>query len=76
MCIKKSHLHLYDTPQTHDKHYIIFEKYLPEKHDSVRKTIFSPCQEERVVKSGITWVEAGSFKPLSRPPSPDSESES
>lgn len=75
-CVKLSQEHLYDSPPVDDKHYITFEKYVPERHDAVRHTMQMPHPEERVVNLGPTWVERGTFKALSRPPTPDSETES
>lgn len=74
-CVKESQEHLYDNPPTNDRHYIIFERYLPEKHDSVRNSILSQPINDRPLKLGHSWVSPGSFKPLTRPQTPESESE-
>lgn len=74
-CIKTSQNSLYENPPTNDKHYIVFERYLPEKHDTVRNTILSQPTSDRPLKIGHSWVSPGTFKPLTRPPTPESESE-
>lgn len=67
--------HLYDPAPSTDKHYIIFEKYVPEVHDPVRAEMISQGNEDHSTVTGHSWVTPGSFKPLSRAPSPTFESE-
>ncbi|KAJ8970660.1 hypothetical protein NQ314_001079 [Rhamnusium bicolor] len=67
--------HLYDEPPTEDKHYIIFEPYVPEVHDKIRMSMIT-FQEEQTSKIGHSWVLPGTYKSLARPPTPQSESES
>lgn len=73
--VKKSQEHVYDAPPTDDKHYITFEPYNRAIHDPVRATMLNQQIEEKPKVVGHSWVSGGSFKPLSRPPSPISESE-
>lgn len=75
MLVKKSQEHIFDAPPTDDKHYISFEPYDPAKHDSVRTAMLNQQIEEKPKVVGHSWVSGGSFKPLSRAPSPVSESE-
>jgi ubiquitin-protein ligase len=72
---KSSQEHIYDEPSVEDKHYLIFEEYNPEIHDQAKSTMLTQNEDEGT-KYGFSWVLPGSFKPLGRPPSPDSESES
>lgn len=74
--VKQSHDHLYDDPPTEDKHYISFCPYDPEEHDKVHKQMLNYLKEEKPVKMGLSWVLPGSNKPLGRPPTPETESES
>lgn len=74
--VKTSQEKIYDLPSSDDKHYITFEPYEPLKHDAVRTAMINQAKEERQTKIGHSWVASGSFKPLSRAPSPNSESES
>lgn len=74
--VKKSQEHIYDAPPTDDKHYITFEPYEQTKHDSVRAAMLNQQIEDKPKTVGHSWVSSGSFKPLSRPPSPMSENES
>lgn len=74
--VKKSQEHLYDPPPTEDKHYITFEAYEPAKHDPIKTAMLNQPVEEKPKVVGRSWVAHGSFKPLSRAPSPSSESES
>ncbi|KAJ8954430.1 hypothetical protein NQ318_011106 [Aromia moschata] len=73
--VKLSKEHLYDQPQTEDKHYIMFEPYAPEIHDKVRTSMVT-FHEEQFNKVGHSWVLPGSYKSLARPPTPPSENES
>lgn len=74
--IKLSQERIYDRPNIEDKHYLIFDKYDPSKHESVRQSMFTKTIEEKPSKVGHSWVNSGSFKPLSRAVSPTQESES
>lgn len=74
--VKKSQEHIYDAPPTDDKHYIVFEPYDETKHDSVKTAMLNQQIEDKPKIVGHSWVSGGSFKPLSRPPSPESENES
>ncbi|EFA04459.2 protein crossbronx homolog [Tribolium castaneum] len=73
--VKTSQEKIYDEPPVEDKHYLVFEPYNPEVHEQAKSTMLAQNSEEGV-KCGFSWVLPGSFKPLGRPPSPDSESES
>lgn len=64
--IQQSHDQLYQTPENTDKHYITFEPYLPERHNSVRESMKMLGKEERCVTMGASWVSPGSLKALSR----------
>lgn len=74
--VKSSQEHIYDESPIDDKHYIIFEPYEQAKHDSVKAAMLNQQIEEKSKVVGHSWVSGGSFKPLSRPPSPASENES
>ncbi|KAF5281264.1 hypothetical protein FQA39_LY05150 [Lamprigera yunnana] len=69
-CVKKSKAQLYDLPPTDDKHYITFEEYNPEVHDAVKSSMIKEMKVNQREAIGHSWVSLGSFKPLSRPPSP------
>lgn len=73
-CVKKSRDELYTPPPTNDKHYITFEKYTPELHDAVKLLMIDEINENRPASLGHSWVSPGSFKPLSRAPTPSPES--
>lgn len=74
-CVKLSQHRLYDNPPTDDKHYIVFEKYSPDKHDTIRASVLAQ-KEARPLKEGHSWVSPGAFKPLTRPQTPPSENDS
>ncbi|KAJ8920777.1 hypothetical protein NQ315_004918 [Exocentrus adspersus] len=67
--------HLYDEPAEKDEHYITFEPYVAAVHDKI-KTSMITYHEEQVNKMGHSWVLPGSYKSLTRPPTPPSETES
>lgn len=73
--IQHSQDHIYDPAPVDDKHFLIFEKYVPEIHDPIRSTMLEQGNEDRAVLMGHSWVAPGNFKPLSRAPSPSSESD-
>ncbi|KAJ8979021.1 hypothetical protein NQ317_003124 [Molorchus minor] len=70
--VKLSREHLYDEPPTEDKHYITFERYVPEIHNKVRTSMMT-FHEEQISKVGHSWVLPGSYKSLTRPSTPPSE---
>ncbi|CAH2008222.1 unnamed protein product [Acanthoscelides obtectus] len=72
--VKSASEHLYDLPPTEDPHYITFEPYDPEVHDKVRESMLT-VKESKPSKRGLSWVLPGSYKPLTRPATPPSESE-
>ncbi|KAF5277748.1 hypothetical protein FQR65_LT03728 [Abscondita terminalis] len=71
--VKKSQDELYNPPPNNDKHYITFEEYNPQIHDPVRTRMIEEHQTNQRGIVGYSWVSPGSFKPLSRPPSPSTE---
>lgn len=72
--VKESKEHLYDTPSTEDKHYIVFEKFNPDIHK--KEKMFAFIQEkDQIEKRGYSWVLPHSFKPLERPLTPTSDNE-
>ncbi|KAB0797644.1 hypothetical protein PPYR_08637 [Photinus pyralis] len=73
-CVKKSQEQLYTPPPTNDKHYITFEKYTPKVHDEVKVLMLDEANESRLPTVGHSWVSPGSFKPLSRAPTPGPDS--
>ncbi|XP_045472082.1 protein crossbronx homolog [Harmonia axyridis] len=73
--VKESLERLYDDPPTEDKHYISFEVYNPNIHESTTAQLLTQKHKE-LSKYRKSWVLPGSIKPLSRPPTPDSEKES
>lgn len=74
--VAKSLEQLHDPPPTNDKHYIVFEQYISDLHGPVRISMLTQPDEDRPVPVGHSWVVNASFKPLSRAPSVDSESDS
>lgn len=42
LCVKNSQDHLYDPPPVDDPHYLRFDPYDREKHESVRESILNP----------------------------------
>lgn len=73
-CVKISMEKIYDPPPVHDKHYIVFEPYQPDVHDSVRQQMLNYQPDQKSLSIGHSWVAPGTFKPLSRVPTPDSDS--
>ncbi|XP_044743108.1 protein crossbronx homolog isoform X1 [Chrysoperla carnea] len=57
---------VYDVPPLPDKHYIQFSQYDHVKHDPVRLAILEPTPAENNRSTGYSWVEPGTFKPLSK----------
>lgn len=71
--VKKSQEELYNPPPNNDKHYITFEKYDPEIHDPMKILRIDKLNGSHRNTIGHSWVSPGSFKPLSRPPSPNAD---
>ncbi|CAG9769008.1 unnamed protein product [Ceutorhynchus assimilis] len=70
--VELSKKHLYDTPPTEDRHYILFEPFNQELHK--KENMFSFLKDkEQSGKSGYSWVLPRSFKPLERPVTPPQE---
>lgn len=74
--VKESQDQLYDVSPNEDKHYLTFELYDPQRHDAVKASMLNQANEERPKAVGHSWVASRNYKPLSRAPSPNSESES
>ncbi|XP_017776949.1 PREDICTED: protein crossbronx homolog [Nicrophorus vespilloides] len=76
-CVQSSRDHLYDKPAVDDDHYIVFEEYTPNIHNSVRTNMLQQGSDaDRIVTVGHSWVKEGSFQPLSRNPSLQTNSDS
>lgn len=68
--VLESNERIYDIPTSCDKHYIKFTKYDQILHDPVRLAILEPQQSraglENNRSNGYSWVEPGTYKPLSK----------
>lgn len=72
--VKLSKDHLYDSPPTDDKHYIVFEEFNSNIH--IKDKMLSFMQEKsESSKNGYSWVLPRSFKPLERPATPPSDTD-
>ena len=78
MLVKTSQERIYDPPVTDDKHYLIFERYIPITHDPIKAEMLTQYSVDKPPgsKVGLSWVASKSFKVLSRPSTPESEEES
>lgn len=69
-CVRLSKEKIYDEPPTDDKHYITFSVFDEEIHRNVLENITSKI--DRMVSSsspppsGLSWVNEGEYKPLSK----------
>lgn len=66
--------HLFDSPPTDDKHYIIFEEFNSDIHKKEKMLSFVQEKDESG-KKGHSWVLPRSFKPLERPVTPPSDAD-
>lgn len=74
-CVKESIDHIYDPAPTDDKHYLVFEPYDPEVHDSVRQTMITTKNDDsKSSPVGHSWVASGTFKPLTNVPTSETDS--
>lgn len=67
-CVRISKDKIYDDPPTDDKHYIIFSMFDEEIHRSVLDNIKKRGESTSASPppSGLSWVNEGEFKPLSK----------
>ncbi|XP_026469896.1 protein crossbronx homolog [Ctenocephalides felis] len=75
LCVQASIEAIYDPPPTTDKHYIAFEKYNEAIHEPLRemlrndesKSLPGTLTDNRSSGNlGLSWIEKGSFTPLSK----------
>ncbi|KAL3280883.1 hypothetical protein HHI36_004111 [Cryptolaemus montrouzieri] len=67
--------HLYDEPPMDDKHYITFEPYDSNVHETARAQLLTQKHDD-FFKFQNSWVLPGTLTPLGRPPTPDSDQDS
>nr|XP_022901797.1 protein crossbronx homolog [Onthophagus taurus] len=65
--IKINEQHFYDLPETEDKHYLIFEPYDPQLHDTIREKFLLLPEDKKTKISGYSWVNRGGYNSLMRP---------
>lgn len=67
-CVRISKDKIHDEPPTDDKHYITFSLFDEEIHRSVLETIKNKTDHSSASPpaSGLSWVNEGEFKPLSK----------
>lgn len=66
-CVRESLNRVYNPPAVDDPHYITFSPYSGELHDSVKREIYEPKEEEGNKGLGLSWVQPGSLQPFSKP---------
>ncbi|XP_034948261.1 protein crossbronx homolog [Chelonus insularis] len=70
-CVREALDHVYDPPDTEDAHYIRFSKWDPEIHEPIKQQIYEETKTPKKLDdapTGSSWVEPGTFKPLSKDP--------
>ncbi|XP_054011261.1 AKT-interacting protein-like [Hylaeus anthracinus] len=66
-CVRESLNKVYSPPMVDDPHYIAFGPYISELHDSIKREIYEPKEEEENKALGLSWVQPGSVQPFSKP---------
>ncbi|CAK9822855.1 AKT-interacting protein [Anthophora retusa] len=66
-CVRDSLNKVYNPPTLEDPHYITFSPYVDEIHDSIKREIYEPKEEEENKVLGLSWVQSGSLQPFSKP---------
>ncbi|KAF3420642.1 hypothetical protein E2986_04957 [Frieseomelitta varia] len=66
-CVRESLNKVYNAPTVDDPHYITFSPYVEEIHNSIKKEILQPKEEEESKALGLSWVQPGSLQPFSKP---------
>lgn len=66
-CVRESLNRVYNPPMVDDPHYITFSPYVDELHDSIKREIYDPKEEEENKTLGLSWVQPGSLQPFSKP---------
>ncbi|XP_076243508.1 AKT-interacting protein isoform X2 [Calliopsis andreniformis] len=66
-CVRESSNTVHNPPTVDDPHYIAFGPYISELHDSIKREIYEPKEEEDNKVRGLSWVQAGSLQPFSKP---------
>ncbi|XP_017875803.1 AKT-interacting protein-like [Ceratina calcarata] len=67
-CVRESLNKVYNPPTVDDPHYITFSPYIDELHESIKREIYDPKEEEEENKAlGLSWVQPGSLQPFSKP---------
>ncbi|CAG5021907.1 unnamed protein product [Parnassius apollo] len=64
-CVMTSIDHVYDDPNTDDRHYITFKPYDPEVHDNARNLMLKTSRTNEG-SYGISWIQPGSFQSFSK----------
>ncbi|XP_050487375.1 AKT-interacting protein-like isoform X2 [Bombus huntii] len=66
-CVRESLNKVYSSPVVDDPHYITFSPYVDELHNSIKREIYEPKEEEENKAVGLSWVQPGSLQPFSKP---------
>ena len=66
-CVRESLDNVYNPPTIDDPHYIAFDPYISELHDSIKQEIYEPKEEDENKALGLSWVQPGSLQPFSKP---------
>ncbi|XP_045762118.1 protein crossbronx homolog [Maniola jurtina] len=64
-CVASSIEHVYDVPPIEDKHYITFQHYDPNIHDTAKNVMLKPPGANES-SHGISWVQSGSYQSFSK----------
>ncbi|XP_054284981.1 protein crossbronx homolog [Macrosteles quadrilineatus] len=64
-CVLKSQASVFDPPTVDDAHYIKFDKFDNNIHDTVLCSLTEPKEPPKPSTRGLSWVQCGSLEPFS-----------